>query len=472
MYTHTFRIFWLLCGLHFGVALFFKLIIGINIESHVQVGSWDWYWQAVPTANLLAHPLRSIWYFHAQPPVFNLLSALLMRLFFPEHLQALQYTYMVMGALIVGMSYVILLSFTHSRKLALCIALILAMHPALFLNEAYIVYDILVAFEITTLVFLLAVYQLSMPTMRIRYLVAFLIVLTLLLLTRSFYHLLFLPLSMVMVCVLAGKHWRRLLIVGLCCTLLPLGWYAKNYYHVGQFGASTWLGIGLWKIASASYSPLELRTLADQGVIDPVVAEVTAYSFPSRYIDYGFAAVTDNAEWERDDFNNINIPAISKVYQTNSLRLIRHDPVRYVQAITSAYFYFSEPASRFYHLEMNLDKIRRYEMIYADIFQANFLFRLLNIPGSITLILLPYTLLLYGALLLRRCGVSPTRWARAIRLDAPMLFTTAIIAYTVIIGCTLEFSENMRFKFAVEAPMWAFMAATLYRRYRRPPLIP
>jgi hypothetical protein len=53
-----------------------------------------------------------------------------------------------------------------------------------------------------------------------------------------------------------------------------------------------------------------------------------------------------------------------------------------------------------------------------------------------------------------------------------MLFTAMLIAYTLLVGCTLEFSENSRFKFAIEAPMWAFIAATLYRRYRRPPLIP
>jgi hypothetical protein len=52
-FPHTRLIFWLLATLHLTVALIFKFVVGIEIESHVQVGRWDWLWQAVPTANLL-----------------------------------------------------------------------------------------------------------------------------------------------------------------------------------------------------------------------------------------------------------------------------------------------------------------------------------------------------------------------------------------------------------------------------------
>src|SRR5688572_29161132 len=83
---NTHLIFWLLFSLHFAIALYLKFAVGIDTESHIHVGSWDWFWQAIPTANLLEHPFSSIWYFHAQPPVFNFLGALLMRLFYPNHL--------------------------------------------------------------------------------------------------------------------------------------------------------------------------------------------------------------------------------------------------------------------------------------------------------------------------------------------------------------------------------------------------
>jgi hypothetical protein len=46
-----------------------------------------------------------------------------------------------------------------------------------------------------------------------------------------------------------------------------------------------------------------------------------------------------------------------------------------------------------------------------------------------------------------------------------------LIAYTILVACTLEYGENSRFKFAIEIPMWAFIATILYRRFRRPPLI-
>jgi hypothetical protein len=469
---NTHLIFWLLFCLHIAIALILKFAVGINIQAHPLVGSWDWFYHTIPTANLMQHPLTSIWYLHSQPPLLNLLGALVMHLFYPNHIQALQYLYMVLGAFSVAMSYVICLTFAKSVKLALIVALFLTCSTAFFVYEAYILYDILTTFEITTLVFLLCLYSRSVAKRRTGYLVAFLVVLTLLLLTRSLYHLLFLLPCLLIVCVLAGKQWKRLLIVGLCCSLLPLGWYLKNEQQVGVFGGSSWLGLSLWKIAGVRYSHEELQELASQGILDPAVAALPAFSRPSAYVQYGFDKLSANAEWARDDFNNINIPALSKLYQVNSLRLIAHDPARYLGTVVTSFLVFCNPASQFADIATNTNKLGRFEFIYADILQLHYPFRLLNTVGSILLILLPVSLILYGMALIKHCRLSPRRWAEVIRLDAPMLFSALLVLYTVVVCCLLEFGENFRFRFAVEVPMWALIATVHYRRYWRPPVIP
>jgi hypothetical protein len=173
----------------------------------------------------------------------------------------------------------------------------------------------------------------------------------------------------------------------------------------------------------------------------------------------------------RNDFNNINIPPISKAYLENSLRLIAHDPGTYGRMLFTSFFVFCNPASKFADIAHNTVKIARYEGFYSDILQVHAPFRLLNSVGSILVILLPVSLLLYTILLLRHCGFSLSRWVAVMRQDAPMLFTLILVLYTLVICCLLEFGENFRFKFAVEIPLWAFIATVHYRRYWRPPLI-
>jgi hypothetical protein len=249
---------------------------------------------------------------------------------------------------------------------------------------------------------------------------------------------------------------------------LTLGWYVKNERQVGVFGGSSWLGISLWKIAAVRYSDAELAQLAAAGVIDEVAAELPPFSRPSEYVRYGFNATTENAEWARDDFNNINIPAISRVYQENSLRLIAHDPGQYLRMVFTSFFVFSNPASKFPDIAHNSVKIAHKVRFYSDILQLHYPFRLVKAVGSILVVALPVSLLLYGIMVVRYCGFSARCWLTLIRQDAPMLFAAFLIAYTLVVCCLLEFGENFRFKFAVEIPLWAFIATVHYRRYWRP----
>ncbi len=44
-----------------------------------------------------------------------------------------------------------------------------------------------------------------------------------------------------------------------------------------------------------------------------------------------------------------------------------------------------------------------------------------------------------------------------------MLSMALLIAYTAVVGSTMELGENNRFKFAVESILWCFMIAVAYR---------
>ena len=80
---------------------------------------------------------------------------------------------------------------------------------------------------------------------------------------------------------------------------------------------------------------------------------------------------------------------------------------------------------------------------------------------------LPASLVVYGLELARECGRSWSKWRGKVRTDAVMLFCAFMIAYTTVVGCSLEYGENVRFKFPVEPLLWAFIGAVGYRSLRR-----
>jgi len=116
------------------------------------------------------------------------------------------------------------------------------------------------------------------------------------------------------VCVLANKRWRKLLVISVFISLLSIGWYGKNYVKFGFFGSSSWSGLGLWNIAAAYYAEEQLEALVKENVIERIVVDVLAFSRPSEYLEYGFNTVSDVAVLSRNDYNNTNIVAISRLY--------------------------------------------------------------------------------------------------------------------------------------------------------------
>jgi hypothetical protein len=124
---------WLIAAVHFAVAVVYKDVIGLAIDPLPSTQWWDFFWQTIPLELLREDALVSIWYTHAQPPLFNLYGAALIKLFYPKHLEALNYIHILMGSLLSGMLVPILWCFTMNRRLTLLTASLMAFNPALFL---------------------------------------------------------------------------------------------------------------------------------------------------------------------------------------------------------------------------------------------------------------------------------------------------------------------------------------------------
>jgi hypothetical protein len=78
---------------------------------------------------------------------------------------------------------------------------------------------------------------------------------------------------------------------------------------------------------------------------------------------------------------------------------------------------------------------------------------------SWSLLLLPATLTIYFWRVARRCRLSPSSWRDDLRADGVRFFIAVLLAYTLVISCTLELAENNRYRFAVESIQWILVVA-------------
>jgi len=449
--------------LHVAVAAWYWLGRGVTIVHDYGPDPWSWFWQNIPTDLLRDHPIQSLWFLHAQPPLWNALGAVMLALFDGAQLPALQALHILLGAATAALCYVLAARITGSRGWGIAAGSLVALHPALLLYEAYALYTTLVAFLVVLAAWLLLeAAERSSPWRA----VGFVAVLVALVLTRSLFHVVVL-LVMVPLAVLAGgrpnrkQAWTLALLV-----LLPLGWYGKNLAQYGFFGGSSWYGMGLWRTALFRQDQEPLQAFFHEGLLDPVV-ELAPYSPPSEYRRLGYTATSPIPLLNRDDFHNINVPAISAAYQRSAVALIRRTPARYLENVLVGYGNFSAPSTDFTHLSPNRNRIRVHAQVYRwlvgrPLMQAvegptGFYF------GSLYFFLIPLTLGIWVVLAVG--GVrSRAELFRRLRADAACAYITLMVAYTALAGCAMELGENVRFKFLVE-PAFLVLFLVVVRRF-------
>lgn len=453
----------LVASAHLLMSIFYVAVIGISITADPEHCTWDWFWQSVPVALLRTDLMRSIWFLHSQPPLYNLLGGVLAKVFSTHQLQALHAGNILLGSVLSGMLYLIIVQLIPSRKIALGFAFVLAMNPSLYLYEAYTLYDLLSAFLVVLSVFCLSWHRAAKSTAA---LYCFLASFNVLILTRSVYQAVLLPIALILAVVLAEPDKRkRVLVIGSAICMLSLGWCGKNYAMFGFFGTSSWSGLGLWRIASRGYSASELEGLSDRGLLDRMVVERKPFMKPSAYRRYGFDKSSNIAVLSRDDLNNINVPDISREYGKNAVRLILNRPGRYVRSVYLAYLIFCRPSSRFGHVQIrfNANKIRFHEGFYSDVLQGRSLMsRGKTYYGSFLFFLLPCALALYGLQLLLRIRAHRSLGS-LIQDDAVMLWCSVLIIYTTLTSCLTVYTEQERYKFLIEQIVWIFIPVVLLR---------
>lgn len=453
-------------GLHLALALTYRYWGGLSITIDTERATWDWFWQAAPLDLLRERLLETVFYFHAQPPLYNVVGGVLAKLFYPHHLEALHTLNIVMGALMVLMAGLMLRNLVPWRPLRLLTLLFIALHPSLYIYGAYILYDQMTAFLVMGCIFCVWLYT-RHP--RVRWLVACALMLNLLVLTRSFFH----PIILIAAIAILGL-WsrpgqrRRAISAATLISGATVFFLVKNLVVFGFFGLSSWSGMSLYRVAvQHSYNEQELAALIDKGVIAPMMIE-RAFEVPSVYAPYGYTEESRIPVLNSDDRNNINYVAISREYGDAALTLTRREPGRYVAVVIGSYLMYVHPSSRYMYTERHAEQLGIHEQIYTAILGA-------SVPlGGWSL---PLMFFITGAVMLvpamralSRLRLWPRRWLAFLREHPLPVTIYAFVLYGLLAGVFLEIGENHRFKFITEIPFILLASMVICRalgRFRR-----
>jgi hypothetical protein len=450
-------------GLHAALALYYRYWGGLSITIDPERNTWDWFWQAAPLDLLRERLLETVFYFHAQPPLYNIVGGLLAKLFYPHHLEALYTLNIVMGALMVLMAGLILRDLVPWRPLRLLVLFFVALHPSLFIYGAYILYDQMTAFLVLTCIFCVWLYT-RQPC--IRWLVAFTLALNLLILTRSLFHPVMLVVALPVLGLWVRPGQRRRAVAGSALvSSITVLFLVKNLVVFGFFGLSSWGGMSLYRVAvQHSYNEQELAALIGEGVIAPMMIE-RAFEVPSVYAPYSYTEESSIPVLNNDDRNNINYIAISREYGAAAMTLTRREPTRYAAVVIGSYLMYVHPSSRYMYTELHAEQLGAHVRLYEAVLGATLPVGGWNLP--LMFFITGLVMAIPALRGLSRLGVWPRRWLVFLR-DHPLQITIyGFVLYGLLAGVLLEIGENHRFKYVTEVPFVLLTGLILCRALRR-----
>jgi hypothetical protein len=331
-----FREHWQLLGL---VALFIvSRALLASTTGKLDTNPLLYYWQYADPKLLREDLLRTVFYLHSQPPLYNLFLGLVLKLF-PENYSsaflACQYLTSLGFALAL---FELMRRLTVPRTLAFLLTAAFILSPPYLSYEHWLFYDFYTAASLcgTALFFCWFVATGRLPAA----FAAVGLAATLALAVAGF-HCLWVVAVVSALCLLRREKWRKILAVSALPVVLVMGVYLKNLIVFGHFSVDTYFVAGNLALISVNRIPLPLRKqLAAQGHISDfaVVGPFEPYHGPKPRADSHLTGIPV-LDSETKSTGGVNLHA--KMYLDMSDRLVndalfatRNYP-EYVSPITS-----------------------------------------------------------------------------------------------------------------------------------------
>ena len=411
------------------------------------------YWQYLDVDTLNHHLLRGVWYDHAQPPVFNLLLGLILKIF-GEQALAFGVIYKIISLLNGLLLLSILKKTTRLHPVPLLLALGYLLSPATMIYECELFYTSFISLLLLTSVyFLIRLHAKSSWA----HAAGFFLPLALLCLTRSVYHILwlFLITGVLLVYFRRKPVFRQIITFGILSLLLAGGWYVKNKIIFEKLSVSSWAGMNMAR------NVFHDNEVTDSSRIE-AYAPFSKISVYQKFIDPGFekkyTGLNDRdllSEMKNDSFineNNINYIPVSDQYQKASINYIKSHPVAYLKNVLQSMILYFTPATLYSLALDQAGKIKYYDVVFSFNLthfahgkqERRIALTLSAIPKLLIYLLVFFVFIQHGV--------------RTKTITSWNLFILLTIGFVFGVGSLFEHYENMRFRFETE-PLFLILAA-------------
>lgn len=321
--------------------------------------------------------LRSLYYFHAQPPLFNLFLGIGLKIMSNNPGLFYSICFKILGFVFVQVFFQNLKLLGIKKKFAFSIALLLMVLPPMVLYENWLFYTFPVMVFMNIALFGLLLFEKSEKT---GYLLLFLGTVAIIALIRSLFH----PIWFLVIAIIIILYYRSQMkkILPLCAItlIIIISPSIKNYFLFGEFAQSTWLGMSLAKMTIMEIPEDKRLELYQENVISDVSLAFPystldkydkKYQMPKTNIE-----VLDRIIKKNSDNANFNNPAyirISHKYMQDFLSLLKKKPKIYAKRVLEAFYVYFLPTTDYSFLKQNKNEISGYENLVDKIIYGQYL---------------------------------------------------------------------------------------------------
>ncbi len=439
--------------------------------------SIDWFWQYIDPALLERDALRSVWYHHAQPPLFNLWLAGASKISGGEPRLLLWTGFVAIGAALHVGIFALLRELGVGVRTAVVAAIAFAASPVSILYESWLFYTWPLA---ALLVF--ASWAVSRLVRRGGCrgdALLFFGLLAAAALTRSLFHPIWILACLALVLAVRGIDRRAVLVGAALPIALVAAVVVKNGVLFGSPATSSWMGKSLARLALVQTPPRERRALIDNGVLSDI-AIVRPFSpldaYPPRWRrtegpDHPVLREATKSTGH-PNFNHLAFVAISEQYRADSLAMIARAPGGYLWSVGNAWLIYAMPPSDYTFMKENRARIAGWDatwscVVYGACIAAR------SADGTAPLERRAYLWERFTwtwnaallAALFYAAGLAARRLAKgeAEGHEVALLFIAGTISFVAVAGNSLEIGENNRFRAMLEPISWVLIVWTASR---------
>ncbi|MDD4956950.1 MAG: hypothetical protein PHQ61_04810, partial [Candidatus Omnitrophica bacterium] len=434
--------------------------------------------QVVDVELLKTDLVRSLFYLHDQPPLFNLFLGLVLKAFPAAYAAVFHACYLVMGLVLAFSVYGLMERMGVKHGLGTCLAVIFVISPStlVYENTLFYTYPVAVMLALSALLLYFFVARGNTP-----YGAGFFLLLATVIYTRGTYHWVWFLGVTATVLLVSRKilSYKRVLYAAALPAALIAALCCKNMAIFGEpatcTGSWTWMSL----MTSFRIPEEERKALVEEGKLSPLSYHFHPYGQVEAFYERFSDIVSDTGIPVLDmprkhnglvNYHNIIYVIVNDVYRDDVLFTLKCYPGYYLAAVKdSAERFFLPGPSNYYgegFNEIMLDSLGW----YAEIYDKFFLLRILPYTDKWTYLFghpryetrhALFWLLVYPMIMVYMLIAIVRKAVTAVPGDtagtAVMAFMWITIMYTMTAVILVSSATNNRYRYPLEGFIFVFL---------------